>query len=94
MSRGMAWPAMGVVRGGEASAASQPATRGGSRQSRLRLFEWLEQEEQRLKKHDGRSMDIQQSSLVRQPFFRKASNLWKTAYSPSAIISNNLQPIC
>ena len=34
---------------------------GGSRQSRRRLFERLEQEEQRLKKHDGRSMDIQQS---------------------------------
>ena len=34
---------------------------GGSRQSRWRLFEWLEQEEQRLKKHDGRWMDIVQS---------------------------------
>ena len=67
---------------------------GGSRQSRRRLFERLEQEEQRLKKHDGRWMDIQQSLLVRQPFFRKASNPWKTAYIPSAIISNNLQPIC
>ena len=31
---------------------------GGNRQSRQRLFEWLEQEEQRLKKHDGRWMDI------------------------------------
>ena len=84
----------------EYSGAVRPARQhsrlrgGGSRQSRRRLFERLEQEEQRLKKHDGRSMDIQQSLLVRQPFFRKASNLWKTAYSPSAIISNNLQPIC
>ena len=34
---------------------------GGSRQSRRRLFERLEQEEQRLKKHDGRWMAIQQS---------------------------------
>ena len=34
---------------------------GGSRQSRRRLFERLEQEEQRLKKHDGRWMDIVQS---------------------------------
>ena len=42
---------------------------GGSRQSRRRLFERLEQEEQRLKKHDGRLMDIQQSLLVHQPFF-------------------------
>ncbi len=55
-------------------------------QSRRRLFQRLKQEEQRLKKHNGRSMDIQQSPLVREPFFKKASNLWKTAYSPSAII--------
>ena len=85
---------MGVRWGGEACAAAQPDAGGGTRQSRRRLFERLELEEQRLKKHDGRWMDIQQSLLVRQPFFRKASNLWKTAYSPSAIISNNLQPIC
>ena len=93
MSRVMARPARGVRWGCEAYAAAQLAAGGGSRQSRRRLFERLEQEEQRLKKHDGRWMDIQQSLLVRQPFFRKASNLWKTAYSPSAIISNNLQPI-
>ena len=34
---------------------------GGSRQSRRRLFERLEQVEQRLKKHDGRWMDIVRS---------------------------------
>ena len=34
---------------------------GGSRQSCQRLFERLEQEEQRLKKHDGRWMDIVRS---------------------------------
>ena len=34
---------------------------GGSRQSCRRLFEWLEQEEQRLKKHHGRWMDIVRS---------------------------------
>ena len=34
---------------------------GGSRQSRRRLFERLEQEEQRLKKHYGRWMDIVRS---------------------------------
>ena len=34
---------------------------GGSRQSRRRLFERLEQEEQRLKKQDGRWMDIVRS---------------------------------
>ena len=87
-------PAEGVEWAGEACAASERATRGGSRQSRRRLFERLEQEEQRLKKHDGRWMDIQQSMLLHQPFFRKASNLWKTAYIPFAIISNNLHPIC
>ena len=69
MSRGMARPVMGVRWGGEACAAAQPAAGGESGQSRQRLFEGLEQEEQRLKKHDGRWMDIQQSLLVRQPFF-------------------------
>ena len=59
VSRGMARPAMGVRWGGEACATAQLATGGGSRQSRRHLFERLEQEEQRLKKHDGRSMEIQ-----------------------------------
>ena len=56
--------------------------------SRRRLFERLEQEEQRLKKHDGRWMAIQQSLLVRQPFFRKASNCGKqhTAHLPLFLI--------
>ena len=63
MSRGLARPAMGVRWGGEACVVAQPAAGGGSRQSRRRLFERLEQEEQRLKKHDGRWMDIQQSML-------------------------------
>ena len=63
MSTGMARPAMGVGWGGEACAAAQPATGGGSRQSRRRWFGQLEEEDQRLKKHDGRWMDIQQSLL-------------------------------
>ena len=57
----MARPAMGVLWGGEACAAAEPAVGGGSRQSRRRLFERLEQEEQRLKKHDGCWMDIVRS---------------------------------
>ena len=65
----MAWPAVGVVGGGEASAALQPAMGGRSMRHDPRLFERLEREEQRLKKHDDRWMDIQQSVLVRQPFF-------------------------
>jgi hypothetical protein len=63
VSRGMARPAMGVRWGGEACAAAQPAAGGWSRQSRRRLFERLEQEEQRLKNLDGHWMDIQQSLL-------------------------------
>ena len=59
--RGMAWPAVGVVGGGEASAASQPATGGRSRRHDRRCFGWLEQEDQRLKKHNGRWMDIVRS---------------------------------
>ena len=90
----MARPAMGVRWGGEACAAAQPAVGRRDQAFPPALVERLEQEEQRLKKHGGRWMDIQQSVLMRQPFFRKASNPWKTTYNPSAIISNNLQPIC
>ena len=89
MSRGMARVVMGVRWGGQACTAAQPAA-GRREQAVPPALE----EEQRLKKHDGRWMAIQQSLLVRQPFFRKASNLWKTTYSPSAIIFNNLHPIC
>ena len=59
--RGMAWPAVGVVGGGEASAASQPATGGRSWRHDWRCFGRLEQEDQRLKKHYGRWMDIVRS---------------------------------
>ena len=61
MSRGMEWPAVGIVGGGEASAASQPATRGRSTRHDRRCFGRLEQEDQRLKKHYGRWMDIVRS---------------------------------
>ena len=54
----MAWPAVGVVGGGEASAASQPATGGRSMRHDRRCFGRLEQQDQRLKKHHGRWMDI------------------------------------
>ena len=57
----MAWPAVGVVGGGEASAAAQPATGGRSRRHDRRCFGRLEHEDQRLKKHDGRWMDIVRS---------------------------------
>ena len=51
----------GCSRGGEASAAAQPATGGRSRRHDRRCFGQLEQEDQRLKKHDGRWMDIVRS---------------------------------
>ena len=61
MCGGMAWPAVGVVGGGEASAAAQPAMGGRSRRHDRCCFGRLEQEDQRLKKHDGRWMDIVRS---------------------------------
>ena len=55
VSGGMAWPAVGVVGGGEASMG------GWSRWHDQRCFGRLEQEDQRFKKHDGRWMDIVRS---------------------------------
>ena len=57
----MAWLVVGVVGGGAASAASQPARGGRSTRHDRRLFGRLEQEDQRLKKHYSLSMDIVQS---------------------------------
>ena len=57
----MAWPAMGVVGGGEAFAASQPPMGGRSTRHDRCWFGRLEQEDQRLKKHYGRWMDIVRS---------------------------------
>ena len=54
----------GSSRGSEACAAAQPTTGGGSRWSRRRWIWWLEQEDQRLKKHDGRWIDIQRLRLL------------------------------
>ncbi len=52
---------MGIVGGGEASAAAQPATGGRSMRHDRRCFGRLEQEDQRFKKHYGRWMDIVRS---------------------------------
>ena len=57
----MALPAVGVVGGGEAFTAAEPATGGRSRRHDRCCFGRLEQEDQRLKKHDGRWMDIVRS---------------------------------
>ena len=47
--------------GGESSAAAQPTTGGRRRRHDRRCFGRLEQEDQRLKKHYGRWMDIVRS---------------------------------
>ena len=67
----MAWPAVGVVGGGEASAASQPATGGRSTRHDRRWFGRLEQEDQRLKKHYDRWMDIVRSLQLESFIFTK-----------------------
>ena len=64
MSRGMTWPAVGLVGGDEASAAAQQARGGKS----MRWFGRLEQENQRLKKQDDRWMLTIQRSLVIELF--------------------------
>ena len=74
---------MGVRSGGEAYTAAQPTVRRREQAVHRRLFERLEQEEQRLKKHDGRWMDIQQSLLVRQLFSESLKS-----------VENGIQPIC
>ena len=57
----MPWPAVGVVGGAKACVAAQPATGGRSTRHDRCWFGWLEQEDQRLKKHYGRWMDIVRS---------------------------------
>ena len=52
---------MGIIGGGEVSAAAQPAMGGRNMRHDRRCFGRLEQEDQRLKKHYGRWMDIVQS---------------------------------
>ena len=60
----------GNSRGGEASAAAQPAMGGRSMRHDRRCFGQLEQEDQRLKKHDIRWMDIVRS-LQLNPIYTK-----------------------
>ena len=55
---------MGLVGGGEAFAASQPATGGRSTRHDRGWFGRLEQEDQRLKKHYNRWMDFVRSMEV------------------------------
>ena len=73
MSRGMAWPAVGVVGGGEASAASQPSTGGRGTRHHRRCFRRLDQEDQRLKKHYGCWVDIVRSLQLESFILTKLS---------------------
>ena len=70
----MAWPAVGVVGGGESSTAAQPTMGGRSRLHDRRCFGRLEQEDQRLKKHDGRWMDIVRSLQLESFILTKLTN--------------------
>ena len=64
---------MGIVGGGEASAAAHLAMGGRSMRHDRRCFGRLEQEDQRLKKHYGHWMDIVRSldleSFILTKFF-------------------------
>ena len=72
----MARPAVGVVGGGEASAASQLATGGRSTRHDRGWFGRLEQEDQRLKKHYGRWMDIVRSHELESFILKKQHGCW------------------
>ena len=65
---------MGIVGGGEASTTAQLATRGRSRRHDRRCFGRLEQEDQRLKKHYGRWMDIVRSLELESFILTKLTN--------------------
>ena len=71
MSRGRAWPVVGVLSGVEAFAASQPATGGRSTRHDRRWFGRLEQEDERLKKHYDRWMDIVRSQELETCILKK-----------------------
>ena len=64
----------GNSRGDEASAAAQPATGGRSMRHDRRCFGRLEQEDQRLKKHYGRWMDIVRSLELESFILTKLTN--------------------
>ena len=67
---------MGIVEGGEASAAAQPSTGDRSRRHDRRCFGQLEHEDQRLKKHYGRCMDIVRSQEIESFILKKQHGHW------------------
>ena len=65
---------VGIVGGGEASAAAQMTMGGRSMRHDRRCFGRLEQEDQRLKKHYGRWMDIVWSLELESFILTKLTN--------------------
>ena len=80
----MAWPGVGVVGGGEATAASQPATCDRSRRHDRRCFGRLEQDDQRLKKHYGRWTDIVRSVELELCILTKLTKPSIRVYRPTS----------
>ena len=72
----MSWPTVGVVGGGEAFVASQPTTGGRSMRHDRCCFGRLEHEDQRLKKHYGRWMDIVRSLELESFILTKLTKLF------------------
>ena len=66
----------GNSRGGEASVVAQPAMGGRSMRHDRRCFGRLEQEDQRLKKHYGRWMDIVRSLELESFILTKLTKLF------------------
>ena len=84
-------PVVGIVGGGEASAAAHPATEGRSMRHDRRFFGRLEQEDQRLKKHYDRWMDIIRSLELESFILTKLTkpsipvNFWPTSQLPTKV---------
>ena len=86
----MAWLAVAVVGGGEASAAAQAATGGRSMRHDRRCFGRLEQEDERLKKHYGHWMDIVRSLELESFILTK---LTKPSIPVSLVVSQVILPL-
>ena len=79
--------AVGIVGGGEASAAAQLATGGRSMRHNRRCFGRLEQQDQRWKKHYGRLVDIVRSLELESFILTKL-----TKHSPRQLSRPTSQP--
>ena len=105
----MPWPAVGVVGSTEACATAQLATGGRSMRHDQRCFGRLEQEDQRLKKHYGRWMDIVWSLELESCILTKLTKpsvpvnlvgpqvslqIYGRQHRAHLLFFNNLQPIC